>query len=125
MNNLSLEFLRLNLTDVNFIFSAYGLILNSHHFFTFDRKHFAFKGSCSYVLAQDFHDGNFSIIANLDGGKLKSITVHDKVDSVEILNDNTVSFFSYKPKFLKLIFPLSWCFFIKIKNFVLLNFRLA
>lgn len=71
-------------------YKANAYILNSHHFFTFDRKHFAFKGSCSYILAQDFLDGNFSIIANIDNGKIKSITVNDRTDSVEWLNDNTI-----------------------------------
>jgi hypothetical protein len=29
---------------------------------TFDRKFFEFQGSCSYLLAQDFVDRNFSLV---------------------------------------------------------------
>ncbi|KAK6621829.1 hypothetical protein RUM44_001636 [Polyplax serrata] len=72
-------------------FKAHAMIVHSHHFFTFDQKHYTFKGTCSYVLAQDFLDGNFSIVANFDNGKIKSIIMNDERDTVEMFNDNTVS----------------------------------
>lgn len=44
------------------------------------------------MLAQDFLDGNFSIVANFDNGKIKSIIMNDERDTVEMFNDNTVRF---------------------------------
>lgn len=67
------------------------MIVRSRHIFTFDKKHYAFQGSCSFVLAQDFLDGNFSVVANLDNGILKSITINDRTDTVELFSDNTVN----------------------------------
>ncbi|KAL0277818.1 UNVERIFIED_CONTAM: hypothetical protein PYX00_004970 [Menopon gallinae] len=84
---------RPTLNPIDYIppYDGYAMILRSHHFFTFDKRHYAFQGSCSYVLAQDFLDGNFSVVANLDNGMLKSITVNDHTDSVELFSDNTVT----------------------------------
>ncbi|XP_055601497.1 apolipophorins [Uranotaenia lowii] len=69
-------------------FKLYGELSDGSHFFTFDGKHFTFPGSCQYVLASDFVDGNFSIVANIQNGKLKAISLIDK-DIVE-LNDKGV-----------------------------------
>jgi len=74
-----------------FIPTAYGFLIDSHNFYTFNRKYYHFEGSCSYVLAQDYVDGNFSLIANLAGGKLKSVQLSDKQNSFEILADRSVS----------------------------------
>lgn len=43
-----------------------------------------FPGTCQYILAQDFVNNNFSVVANLEAGKLKSIILVDKDDSVEV-----------------------------------------
>lgn len=42
--------------------SAEAMIAGSQHYMTFDRKFFEFQGSCSYLLAQDFVDKNFSLV---------------------------------------------------------------
>lgn len=76
-------------------FTMHGEIADGSHFFTFDGKHFTFPGSCQYVLASDFVDGNFSIAANVQEGKLKSISLIDK-DVVE-LSDNGVVTLNGKP----------------------------
>lgn len=69
-------------------FTMHGEVADGSHFFTFDGQHYTFPGSCQYVLASDFVDGNFSIVANIQDGKLKSISLVDK-DVVE-LNDQGV-----------------------------------
>lgn len=69
-------------------FEMHGELADGSHFFTFDGQHYTFPGSCQYVLASDFVDGNFSIVANIQNGKLKSVSLVDK-DVVE-LNDKGV-----------------------------------
>ena len=71
-------------------YKMYGILVDSHNFYTFDRKYYHFKGACSYVLAQDFVDGNFSLIVNLEGGKFKSILLNDARDSIELLSDMSI-----------------------------------
>lgn len=71
-------------------YKMYGILVDSHNFYTFDRKYYNFKGACSYVLAQDFVDGNFSLIVNLEGGKFKSILLNDAKDSIELLSDMSI-----------------------------------
>ncbi|XP_047104150.1 apolipophorins isoform X1 [Schistocerca piceifrons] len=71
-------------------YDATAILLNSHHFFTFDRRHLTFKGICSYILAQDAQDGNFTIIANIEGGSLKSIIVSDHATTYELASDKSL-----------------------------------
>ncbi|KAJ9580979.1 hypothetical protein L9F63_023840, partial [Diploptera punctata] len=47
-------------------FKAQAMIAGSQHFMTFDRRFFEFEGSCSYLLAQDFVDRNFSLVISYD-----------------------------------------------------------
>ncbi len=55
---------------------------------TFDKRFYEFSGECSYVLARDFIDGNFSVIVNYDSvGRTmtkKSITVMVDGKQIEI-----------------------------------------
>lgn len=72
-------------------FTVRGYVADGQHFFTFDRRHLTFPGSCSYVLAQDFVDKNFTLVANLQNGAIKSITLADKNDVIEITDQGAVS----------------------------------
>lgn len=65
-------------------FQLHGEISDGSHIFTFDGRHMTFPGQCSYILARDFFEGNFSIVANFDNGKLKSISLTDKSGYLEI-----------------------------------------
>lgn len=71
-------------------YKMYGILVDSHNFYTFDRKYYNFNGACSYVLAQDFVDGNFSLVVNLEGGKFKSILLNDAKDSIELESDMSI-----------------------------------
>ncbi|KAK7794405.1 hypothetical protein R5R35_011682 [Gryllus longicercus] len=71
-------------------FRATGILIHSNNFITFDNRYYTFKGSCSYVLAQDYLDGNFSLVLTLDNGKLKAITVSDNSDLVELSVDKSL-----------------------------------
>lgn len=51
-------------------FNTKSMIIGNKNFITFDRKHFEFQGTCSYLLAHDFIDNNFTIIASYDAKKL-------------------------------------------------------
>ncbi len=37
------------------------MIAHNQHYMTFDRRFYEFEGRCTYLLAHDFLDGNFSI----------------------------------------------------------------
>lgn len=70
-------------------YKAHALIAGQH-IRTFDRRHYDFSsGSCSYLLARDFVDGNFTVYVNYDG-KEQSLTVHSNGMTIDIMQDNTV-----------------------------------
>lgn len=77
-------------------FTMHGQIADGQHIFTFDGRHLTFPGTCNYILAQDFINNNFSIIANLNNGKMKSITLVDKSNSIEI-TENGIASLNGKP----------------------------
>ncbi|KAJ6644415.1 Apolipophorin [Pseudolycoriella hygida] len=77
-------------------FDKHGSIVDGQHLFTFDGRHLTFPGTCQYILAQDFVANNFSVVAHLNAGKLKAITLVDRENSIEVspggivkLNDKT------------------------------------
>ncbi|XP_014488121.1 PREDICTED: apolipophorins [Dinoponera quadriceps] len=71
-------------------FTKIGLVVDGGHFFTFDGKSFSMPGDCSYILAQDMLDGNFSIIANFNKGSLISMTVTEPKESITLKNNGDV-----------------------------------
>ena len=70
------------------IFAAHATISGNQHYMTFDKRFFEFAGECSYLLARDFIDGQFSVVVNYDnvGGQVvkKSITVASGSKNIEI-----------------------------------------
>ena len=40
------------------------MIVHDQHYMTFDRRFYEFEGRCTYLLAHDFLDGNFSIFVD-------------------------------------------------------------
>jgi hypothetical protein len=68
-------------------FKLHAEVSDGAHIFTFDGRHLTFPGKCSYILARDFVDGNFSIVATYDNGKMKSIALNDKEGTVEVSRD--------------------------------------
>jgi hypothetical protein len=68
-------------------FTLHGEISDGSHIFTFDGRHMTFPGKCSYILARDFVGGNFSVVANMNNGKLKSISLTDKSGHIEVNAD--------------------------------------
>lgn len=58
---------------------------------TFDGRHYTVRGQCSYVLAEDYVDRNFSVVGHFKEGKLEAITAFDQEHSVTLRNNAAVS----------------------------------
>jgi hypothetical protein len=75
-------------------FSAHATFAGNQHFMTFDKKFYEFSGECSYLLARDFIDGYFSVIANYQSqqGQVskKSMTLFAKDKQVEVFPNGQV-----------------------------------
>ncbi|XP_011193604.1 apolipophorins isoform X1 [Zeugodacus cucurbitae] len=69
-------------------FNLHGHIADGHQIFTFDGQHYTFPGSCKYILAQDSVDNNFTVVAHLNNGKLKSITLTDRDGDFAEISDS-------------------------------------
>ncbi|XP_037949955.1 apolipophorins-like [Teleopsis dalmanni] len=68
-------------------FNLKGLIADGHHIFTFDGQHFSYPGTCKFILAQDSVNNNFTVVAQLNNGKLKSIILADRDGNFLELSD--------------------------------------
>lgn len=71
-------------------FEKHALLVDGHHAFTFAGAQVSFDptaAACSYVLANDAINNNFTIVAKLQptSGRLASITLLDRTDAVELL----------------------------------------
>jgi len=74
-------------------FSKFGIVVDGGHIFTFDGNHLSMPGDCTYILAQDIQDGNFSVVANFNKGNLVSVTVTEPKESITLKNNGNVSLF--------------------------------
>lgn len=73
------------------LFRKSAVVTDGGHFFTFDGRHLTMAGSCTYILAQDMQDGNFSVVANFNNGILISVTLTEPKESIAIKNNGNVS----------------------------------
>jgi hypothetical protein len=77
-------------------FKAQAMILFGRQYLTFDGEVYNFDGSssCSYLLARDFKDDRFSIVANYQGGQLDPKTNRPSYSLLVVLDDEeTVELF--------------------------------
>jgi len=81
------------LSDIIPPFSKIGIVIDGGHIFTFDGNHLSMPGDCTYILAQDMQDGNFSVVANFNKGNLVSVTVTEPKESITLKNNGNVSLF--------------------------------
>lgn len=76
-------------------FGTTAMLAGSQHYMTFDKKYFEFSGDCSYLLAYDYTDRNFSAVVNYEGanGKIqkKSLTVTTNEYAIEISSNFKVT----------------------------------
>ncbi|XP_076762006.1 retinoid- and fatty-acid binding glycoprotein apolipophorin [Xylocopa sonorina] len=80
----------LHLSDLVPPFTMSAVLTEGGHFFTFDGRHLTMPGTCTYILAQDMEDGNFSVVANLNNGALVSITVTEPTESITLKNNGNL-----------------------------------
>ncbi|XP_011871153.1 PREDICTED: apolipophorins [Vollenhovia emeryi] len=71
-------------------FSKFGVVVDGGHIFTFDDNHLSMPGDCTYILAQDMQDGNFSVVANFNKGNLVSVTVTEPKESITLKNNGNI-----------------------------------
>lgn len=45
-------------------FSGHAMLVGGKHFVTFDKKYYDFRGSCTYLLATDVIDRNFTLLVS-------------------------------------------------------------
>ena len=73
------------------------MIVGTNHYMTFDRTFYDFSSGCSYLLAHDFIDGNFTVIVEYNrdgtgGQRRKSIVLYLNTSTIfEIKSDFSVS----------------------------------
>lgn len=78
-------------------FDTYAMLAGNQHFITFDKTHFDFLGECSYLLARDFVDGNFTVIVNYaQVGRdpaivMKSLTILSNDKKIDIGSDYKIT----------------------------------
>lgn len=67
------------------------MIAGSQYYVTFDRTYYNFRGGCSYLLASDFLDRNFSIAISYDARITDShellLLVNKTVIRLDVIND--------------------------------------
>ncbi|EDW71095.1 apolipophorins [Drosophila virilis] len=78
-------------------FELHGHIVDGQHVFSFDGQMYVYPGNCKYILAQDSVDKNFTVIAQLNNGKLKGITLIDRDGNYMEVSDTTALKVNGKP----------------------------
>lgn len=69
-----------------------ALIFGSQHFMTFDKNFLEFRGACTYLLAHDFMDGNFSLAISYDRhNKGETYVLHLIIGRKNLININVFS----------------------------------
>ena len=71
------------------------MLIGAQHIITFDHRVINFRGSCSYLLAHDFKDDNFSVIVEYgsqDKHEQPTLLVLLEKDGIKIdLSDDVIS----------------------------------
>ena len=65
------------------------------HFTTFDGGEFDFSRKCSYILARDFVDGNFSVIMNYLEKNKKQLVITTASQTLQIAPNGKVNICTY------------------------------
>nr|ATU82717.1 venom apolipophorin-like protein 1 [Pristhesancus plagipennis] len=68
-------------------FEGIAQIIDGTEIITFDNRHYHIKGMCSYVLAEDYVNRNFSIVGHFKDGKLEAVTAWDHNHSITLRKD--------------------------------------
>ena len=56
-------------------FAATAIVIGNNQVKTFDDKYYSFSANCDYILTQDFNHDRFSVVANYENQKRKSIQI--------------------------------------------------
>lgn len=47
-------------------FKSQAMLIGSKYFITFDKQFYNYKGQCTYLLARDFQDANFTLLVSYE-----------------------------------------------------------
>lgn len=78
--------------DILAPFDLTGHIVDGKHIITFDERQYGFQGSCKYVIAQNIENNYFSLIGLFKDGKLKSLTLIDSKNYIEMSDNGALKF---------------------------------
>lgn len=70
------------------------MMVGTKYYVTFDRRYYEFRGSCVYLLATDFIDHNFTLLADYDdaGNSNKLILMLNKnIIHIDLFNKVCIS----------------------------------
>ncbi|CAH1158795.1 unnamed protein product [Phyllotreta striolata] len=84
----------LNPSEILPPFKGHAMIVGSKFYATFDRKFYQFRGKCTYLLAQDFVDRNFTILASYDQTGTTNellLIVKKEIVRIDFFNDRVLA----------------------------------
>ncbi|XP_076260910.1 apolipoprotein lipid transfer particle isoform X2 [Rhynchophorus ferrugineus] len=71
-------------------FKGYAMLMGGKYYITFDKKHYEFRGSCTYLLSTDFVSRNFTLLVSYDQMGLSNqviILINKTAVHLDILSD--------------------------------------
>ena len=71
-------------------FAATAIVIGNNQVKTFDDKYYSFSANCDYILTQDFNHDRFSVVANYENQKRKSIQIKFEDNLITMYSDGKV-----------------------------------
>lgn len=66
------------------------MLMGGKHYVTFDKRYYDFRGSCTYLLATDFINRNFTLLVSYDENGVSNrlvLLINKTVVSIDLFSD--------------------------------------